>query len=79
MIRAFVDRIEPTDSGGALAMLLVPLREGEYLHWLCPLEWLPPGTREGSWLRVEFTPDAETQAAMRDEIESLLRELQDEP
>jgi hypothetical protein len=52
--------------------------EGDYLHWLCPLAWLPPDTREGSWLRVEFTPDPETQAEVGSEIESLLRELQEE-
>jgi hypothetical protein len=78
MIRAFVDRIETTEDGNSLAVLLIRLAEGEYLQWLCPLEWLPPNTREGNWLRVEFSPDAETQAEMRSEIESLLQELQGE-
>jgi len=78
MIRAFVDRIETSERGEPLAVLLIALGEGDYLHWLCPLAWLPPDTREGSWLRVEFTPDPETQAEMRSEIESLLQELQGE-
>ncbi|MCS7300415.1 MAG: DUF3006 domain-containing protein [Fimbriimonadales bacterium] len=76
LIRAFVDRIETTEAGESLAVLLIRLGEGDYLQWLCPLAWLPPDTREGTWLRVEFTPDAETQQAMRDEIEALLQELQ---
>jgi hypothetical protein len=78
MIRAFVDRIETDERGELIAVLLVELDEGDYLHWLCPLAWLPPDTREGSWLRVEFTPDPETQAAVGSEIESLLHELQEE-
>ncbi|MDW8050891.1 MAG: DUF3006 domain-containing protein [Armatimonadota bacterium] len=78
MKRVFVDRIEPTESGESLAVLLVPLGEGDYLRWLCPLAWLPPKTREGTWLRIEFTPDPETQAQLRSEIESLLSELQEE-
>jgi hypothetical protein len=78
MIRAFVDRIETTEDGDSLAVLLIRRTEGEYVQWLCPLEWLPPNTREGDWLRVEFSPDAETQAEMRSEIESLLQELQGE-
>ena len=78
MIRAFVDRIETDERGELIAVLLVELDEGDYLHWLCPLAWLPPDTREGSWLRVEFTPDPETQAAVGSEIESLLQELQGE-
>lgn len=78
MKRVFVDRIEPTEGGESLAVLLVPYGEGDYLHWLCPLAWLPPETREGTWLRVEFTPDPETQAQLRSEIESLLNELQEE-
>jgi hypothetical protein len=77
MIRAFVDRIETDERGELIAVLLVELDEGDYLHWLCPLAWLPPDTREGSWLRVEFTPDPETQAAVGSEIESLLHELQE--
>jgi hypothetical protein len=78
MIRAFVDRIETSERGEPLAVLLVELDEGDYLHWHCPLAWLPPDTREGTWLRVEFTPDPETQAAVGSEIESLLQELQGE-
>jgi len=78
MIRALVDRIETDERGELIAVLLIALGEGDYLHWLCPLAWLPPDTREGSWLRVEFTPDPETQAAVGSEIESLLRELQEE-
>ena len=78
MIRAFVDRIETDERGELIAVLLVELDEGDYLHWLCPLAWLPIDTREGSWLRVEFTPDPETQAEVGSEIESLLRELQEE-
>jgi hypothetical protein len=78
MIRVFVDRIETDARGEPLAVLLAPVGEGDYLHWLCPLGWLPPDTREGSWLRVEFTPDPETQAEIGSEIESLLRELQEE-
>ncbi|MCX7992235.1 MAG: DUF3006 domain-containing protein [Fimbriimonadales bacterium] len=78
MIRAFVDRVETTERGDLLAVLLIRLAEGDYLQWLCPLEWLPPNTREGDWLRVEFTPDAEAQAEMRTDIESLLQELQEE-
>ena len=78
MIRAFVDRIETDERGELIAVLLVELDEGDYLHWLCPLAWLPPDTREGSWLRVEFTPDPETQAAVGSEIESVLHELQEE-
>lgn len=78
MIRAFVDRVETTEDGNALAVLLIHRAEDEYLQWLCPLEWLPPGTREGDWLRVEFVPDAEARAQMRSEIESLLQELQGE-
>lgn len=78
MIRVFVDRIETTEGGDSIAVLMIRLAEGEYLQWLCPLEWLPPNTREGDWLRIEFSPDAETQAEMRSEIESLLQELQGE-
>lgn len=78
MKRLFVDRIETTERGESIAVLLVPVGEGEYLHWLCPLEWLPPDTREGQWLRIEFTPDAETQSELRREIENLLQELQGE-
>lgn len=78
IIRAFVDRIETTEDGNSLAVLLIRRAEGEYLQWLCPLEWLPPITREGDWLRAEFAPDTETQAEVRSEIESLLQELQGE-
>lgn len=78
MIRAFVDRIETTEDGALIAVLLIRHAEGDYLQWLCPLEGLPPGTREGDWLRVEFTPDTQTRAEMRSEIESLLQELQGE-
>jgi hypothetical protein len=78
MIRAFVDRIETDERGELIAVLLVELDEGDYLHWLCPLAWLPPDTREGSWLQVVFTPDEQAQAEMRGEIESLLQELQGE-
>jgi hypothetical protein len=78
MIRAFVDRIETDERGEPLAVLLIALGEGDYLHWLCPLAWLPPDTREGTWLQVAFIPDPETQAEMRSEIESLLQELQGE-
>ncbi len=78
MMRVFVDRIETTDTGEQIAVLLVPVAEGDYLRWLCPLHWLPPDTREGSWLRVEFTPDPDTGAQVRSEIEALLRELQEE-
>jgi hypothetical protein len=78
MIRVFLDRIETDARGEPIAVLLVPVGEGDYLHWLCPLAWLPPDTREGSWLRVEFTPDPETQAEVGSEIKSLLRELQEE-
>jgi hypothetical protein len=78
MIRAFVDRIETTERGEPIAVLLVALGEGDYLHWLCPLAWLPPDTREGTWLQVVFTPDEQAQAEMRSEIENLLQELQEE-
>jgi hypothetical protein len=78
MIRVFVDRIETDTRGEPLAVLIAPAGEGDYLHWLCPLAWLPLDTREGTWLRVEFTPDPETEAEMRSEIESLLQELQGE-
>ena len=78
MIRAFVDRIETDERGEPLAVLLVELDEGDYLHLLCPLAWLPPDTREGTWLQVVFTPDEQAQAEMRSEIESLLQELQGE-
>jgi hypothetical protein len=78
MIRAFVDRIETDERGEPLAVLLVELDEGDYLHWLCPLAWLPPDTREGTWLQVVFTPDEQAQAEMRSEIENLLQELQEE-
>ncbi len=78
MRRAFVDRIETTERGETLAVLLIRLDEGDYLQWLCPFEWLPPDTREGDWLRIEFAPDAETKTEMRSAIESLLQELQEE-
>jgi hypothetical protein len=78
MIRAFVDRIETDERGEPIAVLLIALGEGDYLHWLCPLAWLPPDTREGTWLQVVFTPDEQAQAEMRSEIESLLQELQEE-
>ncbi|MCS6919722.1 MAG: DUF3006 domain-containing protein [Fimbriimonadales bacterium] len=78
MIRAFIDRIEPTETGAPLAVLLIRLGEGDYLQWLCPVEWLPAGVREGDWLQIEFRPDAQTQQAMRSEIEALLDELQKE-
>ncbi len=79
MIRAFVDRIETTENGERLAVLLIRLSEGDYLQWLCPLQWLPPDTREGDWLRLEFAPDADAKAETRSEIEALLQELQEEP
>ncbi|MDW8052874.1 MAG: DUF3006 family protein, partial [Armatimonadota bacterium] len=73
-----VDRIETTEQGDALAVLLIRHSDGEYLRWLCPLAWLPPNTQEGDWLCIQFTPDAGTKAEVRAEIESLLRELQEE-
>ncbi len=76
MRRVFVDRIETTERGETLAVLLIRVGEGDYLQWLCPLEWLPPDTREGDWLQVEFRSDAETKQAVKDEIEALLRELE---
>lgn len=78
MRRLFVDRIETTERGEHIAVLLVPLDEGDYLEWLCPAEWLPADTREGSWLQVEFTLDEATRTEIRQEIEDLLRELQEE-
>lgn len=78
MIRAFVDRIEPTETGELLAVLLIRLGEGDYLQWLCPVDWLPEGVREGDWLQVEFRPDAETKQAIREEIDALLDELMQE-
>ncbi|MGQ9900752.1 MAG: DUF3006 family protein [Fimbriimonadales bacterium] len=78
MRRLFVDRIETTEQGERIAVLLVPLSEGDYLEWLCPAEWLPPDTHEGSWLQVAFTLDEATRTEMRQEIEELLRELHEE-
>lgn len=78
MTRVFVDRIEPTETGASLAVLLVPIGAGDYLQWLCPAEWLPEGVREGDWLQIEFRPDAETKQAIREEIDALLDELMQE-
>lgn len=78
MRRLFVDRIETTERGERIAVLLVPIGEGDYIEWLCPAEWLPPDTREGSWLQVVFTLDEETRADTRHAIEDLLRKLQEE-
>ncbi len=75
MVRVFVDRIETTQEGRQLAVLLLRLGEGDYLHWLIPLEWLPEGTQEGDWLQVQFTPDPDTKAQIRQEIDNLLDEL----
>ncbi|CUU11038.1 Protein of unknown function (DUF3006) [Armatimonadetes bacterium GBS] len=76
MRRVFVDRIESRADGEPLAVLLVRRGEGDYLEWHAPLSWLPEGTREGDSLVVHFEPDPETRAQLRQEIEDLLRELQ---
>lgn len=72
----FVDRIEPTEEGEPLAVLLLQQAEGEYLEWRVPLSWLPEGTREGDWLTVHFEPAPHLREQVHQEIEDLLRELQ---
>ncbi len=76
MRRVFVDRIETRADGEPIAVLLAPLGEGDYLEWHAPLRWLPEGTREGDSLIVQFEHDPEARAQLRQEIEDLLRELQ---
>ena len=40
-----------------------------------PLKLLPAGTREGSFLQVDFTLDREGEAAQREKISNLLDKL----
>ncbi|MEN3001290.1 MAG: hypothetical protein ABDI19_05530 [Armatimonadota bacterium] len=76
IVRAFVDRIETLEGGERVAVLVVRWHVGDYLTWVVPLEWLPPGTCESTWLQVVFEPDLETQASVHQEVEQTLRELQ---
>ncbi len=75
MVRVYLDRIEETQAGQRLAVLLLRLGDGDYLSWFIPLEWLPEGTQEGDWLQVQFAPDPEAKAQIRQEIDALWDEL----
>lgn len=60
-----------------MAALLVG-EEGEQ-KLLLPLAYLPGDVREGDWLRVSFERDDEKRESVRDEIESLMDDLGDNP
>jgi hypothetical protein len=60
-----VDRIE-----GGFAVLT----DGQS-HVDVPIAWLPPGVGEGWHLRVDFTRDADAEAARRADIEARIRRL----
>jgi hypothetical protein len=67
----FVDLID-----GGFATLLTDRRDGSVT---VPLSALPPGVREGDWLRAAFEPAPERKAEAMDEIEKLYEELGDNP
>ena len=66
-MRAVVDRIE-----NQTAVLLFGDKE---IKVNMPLKLLPAGTREGSFLQVDFTLDREGEAAQREKISNLLDKL----
>ena len=67
-ISLFVDRI----SDGVATLVY---GEGEFSAGV-PLCVLPRGTREGDYVRASFAPDSEKKNRMRDEIDSLMDELE---
>jgi len=66
-MKAVVDRIE-----NQTAVLLFG---DEGIKVDMPLKLLPAGTREGSFLQVDFTLDREGEAAQREKISNLLDKL----
>lgn len=64
----FVDRISE-----GIATLLY--NDGEFTATL-PAEILPPGTSEGDWLSAEFKIDRDARSRARDDIDSLMDELE---
>jgi len=76
IVRAYVDRVETLEGGERIAVLVVRWQPGDYFTWIAPLEWLPPDTKEGSWLQISFEPDPETQQRIHQQVEQTLKELQ---
>lgn len=66
-MKAVVDRIE-----NDIAVLLIG--DNEYKADI-PLELLPEGTHEGSWLTVSFELDPAGEAQQREKITNLLEKL----
>ena len=67
-ISLFVDRI----SEGVATLVY---GGGEYTADV-PVCVLPRGTREGDYIRVSFAPDPEKKKRLKDEIDSLMDELE---
>lgn len=71
-IYLFVDRVE----GGAAVLLAEAPGDGQIT---LPALSLPPGVREGDYLRVRLAPDEAKRTHVRGEIERLMQELGDNP
>jgi hypothetical protein len=75
IVRAFVDRIETLEGNQRVAVLVVRWHVGDYFTWVAPLEWLPPDTKEGTWLQVSIEPDPEAQQRTQQQVDQVLKEL----
>jgi len=67
-ISFFVDRIV----GGVVTLVY----EGGEFTADVPIRVLPPGTIEGDYIRASFVPDREKKNRLKDEIDSLMDELE---
>ncbi len=70
-MKAVVDRFEGSD-----AVVLIGDTE---IQLGIPLQLLPPGVREGSFLDISITLDNQGEAVQREKIQGLLDKLKNRP
>ena len=68
-MKAVIDRIE-----GSTAVVLLGEKE---VKIDVPISKLPKGSREGSWLKVNFDLDPEGEKNQREKIANLIEKLKD--
>lgn len=67
-LKAFVDQVEE-------GLALVVLSDDDSVYFNLPLRYLPPGTRAGSHLQLNFSLDDEAARQTQERAEELSREL----